>query len=112
MKLSRKIISTLMIPVLLTSCVAHTHVVGSGGEGNGKPGQFDVKRKQVYLFYGLVPIKGNKTTKEMAEGHENYTIRTTTSAGDVAISSLVTAIPIVGLFLGLTTRTERVSFGE
>jgi len=104
-----KLSSVIVISVLgllLTSCNATMHTVGSGGKGNGKPGQYDAKKKQWYLFWGLLPL--NKVdSKDLAGGAENYTVRTTTSFGD----GLISIIPVTSWF-GLRTQTVRVSKGD
>ena len=96
----------LALAFLLSSCNATMHTVGTGGKGNCKsPGQYDAKKKQMYLFWGLLPL--NKVdSKELAGGAENYTIRTTTSFGDGLI-----AIP-GSYLLGFRTQTVRVSKGD
>ena len=91
---------------LFSSCYANMHVVGAGGKGNCKQvGQFDAKKKQWYLFWGLLPLN-TIDTRQLAGGADNYTIRTTFSFGDGLI-----AIPGAYL-LGLSTRTVRVSKGD
>jgi len=82
------------------------HTVGTGGRGNCKsPGQYDAKQKQWYIFWGLLPLN-NVDSKKLANGAQNYTVRTTTSFGDGLIS-------VVGsYFLGIRTQTIRVSKGD
>lgn len=94
--------------ILLFSCNATMHTVGTGGKSDAKASLFakekhyDAKRKQWYLFWGLLPL--NKVdSKDLAGGAKNYTIRTTTSFGDGLI-----AIPC-SLIFGLHTQTVRVS---
>ncbi len=66
---------------------------------------YDAKKKQWYLFWGLLPL--NKVdSKDLAGDSQNYTIRTTTSIGDGLI-----AIP-GSYLLGLKTQTIRVSKGN
>jgi uncharacterized protein YycO len=90
---------------LLTSCSAVTHTVGTGGKGNGKPGQYDVKKKQWYILFGAVPL--NKVdSKDLAGGAQNYTVRTTHSFGDILIGA------VGSYFLGIKTQTVRVSKGN
>ncbi len=82
------------------------HTVGTGGRGDCKsPGQYDAKKKQWYIFWGLLPLN-NVDSKNLANGAQNYTVRTTTSFGDGIIS-------IFGsYFLGIRTQTIRVSKGD
>ena len=94
------------LSIIMTSCNATMHTVGTGGKGDCKSvGQFDAKKKQWYLFWGLLPL--NKVdSKDLASGSQNYTVRTTTSFGDGLI-----AIP-GSYLLGLRTQTIRVSKGD
>jgi predicted small secreted protein len=100
------VIALFASSILLSSCNATMHTVGTGGKGDCKTvGQYDAKKKQWYLFWGLLPL--NKVdSKELAGGAENYTVRTTTSFGDGLI-----AIP-GSYLLGLKTQTIRVSKGD
>ena len=100
------VIAFLALSIILSSCNATMHTVGTGGKGDCKSvGQYDAKKKQWYLFWGLLPL--NKVdSKGLAGGAENYTIRTTTSFGDGLI-----AMP-GSYLLGLKTQTIRVSKGD
>jgi hypothetical protein len=96
----------LTVSILLSSCNATMHTVGTGGKGNAKGvGQYDAKKKQWYLFFGLIPL--NKVdSKKLAGDSQNYTVRTTTSLGDGIIS-------VPGAYLlGLRSQTIRVSKGD
>lgn len=100
------IIGLLALGSLLSSCNATMHTVGTGGKGNCKSvGQYDAKKKQWYLFWGLLPLN-SVDSKALAGGAQNYTIRVTTSFGDGLI-----AIP-GSYLLGLRTQTIRVSKGD
>lgn len=92
--------------VMLSSCSATMHTVGTGGKGDCKSvGQYDATKKQWYLFYGLLPL--NKVdSKTLAGGAQNYTIRTTTTFVDGLI-----AVP-GSYLLGLKSQTIRVSKGD
>ena len=96
----------LSASVLLSSCSATMHTVGTGGKGNAKsPSQYDAKKKQWYLFWGLVPLN-QVDSKKLAGNSQNYTVRTTTSFGDAIIS-------LYGSYLfGIRTQTIRVSKGD
>lgn len=100
------VIAFFALGIILSSCNATMHTVGTGGKGDCKSvGQYDAKKKQWYLFWGLLPL--NKVdSKELAGGAQNYTVRTTTSFGDGLI-----AIP-GNYLLGLKTQTIRVSKGD
>lgn len=58
------------ISLMLTSCYSYTSVVGTGAQGKG-----EVSKWNNYLFYGLAPI-GVSDSKKMANGAENYVVRT------------------------------------
>ena len=104
-KILNSVFGLFLLLILLSSCNATMHTVGNGGKGNGKPGNYDNKKKEWYLFWGLLPLN-HVDSKELAGGSQNYTIRTTTSFGDGLIS-------IVGSYLlGLRTQTIRVSKGD
>ena len=93
----RKLFSMIMVAVMLfvmvaaSGCMAHTHVVGSGGSGD----EF-VEKRQWYVLWGLVPIN-EVDTVEMADGASNYTIDTERSALDI----------IINIFTGLVTVHSR-----
>jgi predicted small secreted protein len=100
------VVALFALGIILTSCNATMHTVGTGGKGDCKSaGQYDAKKKQWYLFWGLLPL--NKVdSKDLAGGAQNYTVRTTTSFADGLIG-----IPGSWL-LGLRTQTIRVSKGD
>ena len=101
----KQIVTFGLAITLLASCNAITHTVGSGGKGNGKPGQYDAKKKQWYLFWGALPL--NKVdSKELAGGATNYTVRTTNSFGDILIGGFGSYL------LGIKSQTVRVSKGN
>ena len=100
------VIALFALGIILSGCNAKMHTVGNGGKGNCKSiGQYDANKKQWYLFWGLFPL--NKVdSKALAGGAQNYTVRTTTSFGDVPIS-------IPGSYLlRLKTQTIRVYIGD
>jgi predicted small secreted protein len=104
-KFNLKTFAILAVAVSLTSCMATTHTVGAGGKSNGKPGHYDVKKKQWYLLGGLIPLN-HVDAKNLAGGAENYTVRVTTSFGDLMLSGI--CFP----FLGAKPQTVRVSKGD
>ena len=94
------------VALFLSSCMATMHTVGTGGKGNCKsPGQYDAKKKQWYILYGLIPLN-HIDSKDLAGGVQNYTIRTTTSFGDCLIAG------VGSYLLGIRTQTIRVSKGD
>jgi hypothetical protein len=95
----------VIIVFMLTSCNAVTHTIGSGGKGNGKPGQYDASKKQLYLFGGLMPLK-KVDSKVLAGGAQNYTVRTTTTFVDGLVNGAAS------MFLGFRMQTVRVSKGD
>jgi hypothetical protein len=106
MKSFRTALWFVCLALLMSSCLATMHTVGTGGRGDCKSvGQYDAKKKQWYLLGGLVPLN-RVDSKDLAAGAQNYTVRTTTSFGDYLI-----AIPGTYL-LGLRTQTIRVSKGD
>lgn len=96
----------MALAIFFSSCNATMHTVGTGGRGDCKSvGEYDAKKKQWYLFWGLLPLN-NVDSKVLASGAQNYTVRTTTSFGDGLIS-------IPGAYLlGLRSQTIRVSKGD
>jgi hypothetical protein len=103
---TNSVVALLALGIFLSSCSATMHTVGAGGKGDCKTvGQFDAKKKQWYIFWGLLPL--NKVdSKDLAGGAQDYTVRTTTSFGDGLI-----AIP-GSYLLGIKTQTIRVSKGD
>jgi len=72
--------------LLLTSCYSYTSVVGKGAQGNSKTTKWNH-----YIFYGLAPV-GVSNSKQMANGAENYTVRTRQSFINGLVSSLTFGI--------------------
>lgn len=99
-------VSLLTVMIFLSSCYATMHTVGTGGKGDCKsPDQYDAKAKRWYLFWGALPLN-NVDSKTLAGGASNYTIRTTTSFGDLLIRSIGNPL------LGFGSQTIRVSKGD
>ena len=100
------VVALSLTAIVMSSCNATMHTVGTGGKGDCKSvGQYDATAKQWYLFYGLLPLN-HVDSKNLAGGAQNYTIRTTTTFVDGLI-----AIPGTYL-LGLKSQTIRVSKGD
>jgi hypothetical protein len=107
-KLSLKLsmVALAVVAILMCSCSATMHTVGTGGKGDCKStGQYDAHKKQWYLFWGLLPLN-HIDSKDMTGGSQNYTIRTTTTFVDGLI-----AVP-GSYLLGLKSQTIRVSKGD
>lgn len=86
-KKSMKLITiTFLASVLLTSCYSYTSVVGEGAKGNTEVTQWNH-----YLIGGLAPV-GVSDSKEMADGHENYTVHTRYSFVNGLVSALTFSI--------------------
>ena len=82
---------TLAVMMFMVGCAAHTHVVGSGAQGNEV-----TQQRQWYVLFGLVPIN-NVDTEQIAQGTTDYTIKTEQSALDV----------IINIFTGLVSVYSR-----
>jgi hypothetical protein len=82
----KKSLSCCVIMLLFTfliGCAAHTHIIGTGPQGNET-----VSAKQWYAVYGLASL--NKVdTREMAGGATNYEIDTKASFLDAVISGIL-----------------------
>lgn len=100
------VVALFVLSIMLSSCSATMHTVGTGGKGDCKSaGQYDATKKQMYLFWGLLPL--NKVdSKDLAGGAQNYTVRTTTTFVDGIIAGLGAYV------LGFKTQTIRVSKGD
>jgi predicted small secreted protein len=72
--------------MLLTSCYTYTSVVGEGAQGNK-----EIKSWNHYVIYGLAPV-GVSDSKAMADGAENYTVKTEQSFVNGLISALTFGI--------------------
>lgn len=94
-KLKRTIQSiTLMltIAIIMSSCYASTHVVGSGGTYAGNDmKQYDLKKKHWYLFWGAMPLD-DVSAHMLAGDSKNYTARETSSFGDQVLTVLTYGI--------------------
>ena len=96
---------TLIISMLFISCATHIHHVGAGPQIGHQ-----VKARQYYLLWGLVPLN-SVDTNELAgtdiNGNpiENYEIQTQYGAIDIAIN-WVSVVTIAGL---VSSRTVTVT---
>lgn len=87
---------TLLSGFLLTSCYSYTSVVGEGARGNK-----EVTKWNHYLIYGLAPV-GVSDSKAMAEGAENYEVKTE----QTFINGLVSGLTL-GIYSPSTTTVKR-----
>jgi len=70
-KKSIKVMTVLSISaMLLTSCYSYTTVVGKGAQGINQTTKWNN-----YVIFGLAPV-GVSDAKQMADGAENYTVKT------------------------------------
>ena len=72
--------------VVMTSCYSYTSVVGKGAQGNQQTTKWNH-----YVVMGLAPVAVSDS-KQMAEGSENYTVRTEQSFVNGLISALTFGI--------------------
>jgi len=88
MKTRKSIFLVMVLAFLLSSCMALTHVVGTGGSSGTT-----TEKKQWYALWGLVPIN-EVNSKAMAEGAENYTIKSQEKFVDLVISAFTSIVTI------------------
>lgn len=96
----KQLILACMAAVLLSSCYVTTVTVGNGGKSTGKPckGCYDGKKKQWYLFAGLVNLDKEAPKDALTRAGVNpntaadYTMRITFSVGDYIICGLTGGI--------------------
>lgn len=81
MKVIKSILLAFTMALILTSCFAVEHTVGSGAQGSET-----TSKTQWYAVWGLVPIGKEADSKQMAGGAENYTITTKHTFVDQLIS--------------------------
>ncbi len=76
----RTALLALISAALLTACAVHTHQVGDGAQSG-----VEMKQKQWYILWGLVPLN-EVDSAVLAEGADDYTIRTAKEVDDVLIN--------------------------
>ncbi len=86
-----KRVVTLMLLVAfvaLIGCSAHIHQVGKGAQGNQM-----VEARQWYVLFGLIPLN-EVDTNQMADGAENYEIKTEQSPMDIIMNIFTSYVTI------------------
>lgn len=68
--LFRAITILIITTTMLTSCYSYSTVVGEGAQGS-----YETKRRNHYLFYGIVPV-GVSNPSELSKGAKDYTVTT------------------------------------
>lgn len=86
----------LVFTMTLVGCAAHIHKIGDGPKGNDM-----VQQRQWYVLWGLVPMN-ELDSQQMAEGAQDYEIKTEHSALDIIINIFTGAVSI-------TSRTVTVT---
>ena len=97
--MNKKIISLLAVIILISfiaGCAAHIHKVGQGAQGTEK-----TEARQWYVLWGLVPIN-EVDTQEMADGVNDYTIKTEHSALDVIINIFTGYVSVISRTVTVT----------
>jgi len=61
------LVTLSLTAIIMSGCSATMHTVGTGGKGNCKAGNYDAKKKQWYLFWGLLPLN-HVDSKKLAGG--------------------------------------------
>jgi len=82
--------------ILLTSCFSYTTVVGEGAQTGQETTQWNT-----YMLYGLARVSLSDA-KLMAQGAENYTVRTRQSFVNGLLSGLT-----LGIYTPTTTTVTR-----
>ena len=99
-----KAFMAVLLIAALNGCYTTTHIVGSGGNYDGKKiANYDAKKKKWFLLGGLVPLD-DVSAHEIKGDAVNYTSRETHSFGDLVIG---------GATLGIVApKTIRISKGD
>lgn len=71
----------VLLLVFLSSCMAHSHIVGQGPLGS-----VEIEQKQYYMFFGLIELN-EVDTKKMARPHTNYEITTCFTMSDIFLAA-------------------------
>lgn len=77
--MKKTVLLGMLLLLLLSACVSHTHVVGNGPNSGEK-----VMARQWYALWGLVPLN-QIDTKAMAGNSEDYEIKTEYSPVDIIL---------------------------
>lgn len=97
MKKRMLMLVTLAVTALfLVSCSANIHNIGDGPQQGIK-----VKQRQWYVLFGLIPLN-QVDTAAMADGADNYQIKTVQNVDDILIN-------IITNYVTITSRTVEVT---
>lgn len=89
MRINRKIITAAAFLLILSSCVTNRHIVGKGAQGDDK-----ITDMQWYVLWGAVPLN-EPDTKKMAEGAQDYEIKSEFSAVNMLINIFTMSVSLV-----------------
>ena len=89
-------IGALFCIILLPSCFTYVSVVGEGAQGSQ-----EITKWNHYVVYGLAPV-GVSDSKEMANGAENYEVKTE----QTFVNGLVAALTF-GIYTPTTTTVKK-----
>lgn len=79
------IATTIALLLLGTSCMTHRHTIGEGPVGARGKTKIHSRAKQMYLFWGLVPLGRPEPHRP---NHHNYQIKTGANFGDAVLSTI------------------------
>lgn len=88
MKTLRSFLFVAIFAFTLSSCMTLVHTVGDGAKGNTT-----VEQRQWYALWGLVPIN-EVDSKAMAQGAENYTIKSQATFVDGVITFFTSIVTV------------------
>mgnify|MGYP000552704577 CR=1 FL=1 len=86
----KRVVTLMLIVafVALIGCSAHIHQVGKGAQGNQV-----VEARQWYILFGLIPLN-EVDSYQMADGAENYEIKTEQNVMDIIINMFTSAVTV------------------
>lgn len=94
------VISLIIALFLSQGCTIHRHTVGNGPIKKQGSQLTIAKKKQWYMFWGLVPLN-TPNTEKMRGGFKDYQIKSSTNVGDMLISWILFPTTII-------TRTVKI----
>jgi Bor protein len=92
----RYILFPCLLAVLLTGCFTQSHIVGDGPQHAER-----VEARQWYVLFGLVPIN-RVDSAELAEGADDYEVRTSFAPLDILISVFTGLISVNPMTVSVT----------